>query len=155
MSQRHSPPPHLATSRFPAPATSTPQNPHKVLRLPRKVAISYHVSHTFGIISTRSEHPPIHENRPNVTATSNTPKTPPSNLNANPNLTAQNTADLTKCCACAVNSSSQIQRPKTTVLICDDSDDRPPSKNLSKSFAQWGQISDDARTTDDDKEHAR
>ena len=40
MSQRHSP--------------STPQNPHKVLRLPH---------HTFGMISTRSEHTPIHQDR--------------------------------------------------------------------------------------------
>ena len=41
-----SPPSHLATSRFLAPArkTSIPQSPHKVLRLPRKVTISYHVS---------------------------------------------------------------------------------------------------------------
>ena len=43
-----SPPSHIATSRFPVPATknrtSTPQNPHKVLCLPRKVTISSHVS---------------------------------------------------------------------------------------------------------------
>ena len=44
-----------------------PQNPHKVLRLPRKVSISYHVGfnniphHTFGMISTRSEHASIHQ----------------------------------------------------------------------------------------------
>ena len=64
----NSPPPQLATSRFSAPATklsastrltqphdsqrlprkshfhTIPQNPHKVLHLPRKVTISYHVS---------------------------------------------------------------------------------------------------------------
>ena len=51
--------------------TSTTQNPHKVLRLPRKVTISSHVTastkfaphQTFGMISTRSEHTPIHQNR--------------------------------------------------------------------------------------------
>ena len=51
--------------------TSTPQSPHKALRLPRKVTISSHVSastkfaphHTFGMISTRSEHTPIHQTR--------------------------------------------------------------------------------------------
>ena len=37
-----SPPSHLATSH--KNRTSTPQNPHKVLRPPRKVTISYHVS---------------------------------------------------------------------------------------------------------------
>ena len=44
-----SPPSHIATSRFPMRATkenptSTPQNPHKVLRLPRKVRMSSHMS---------------------------------------------------------------------------------------------------------------
>ena len=47
--------------------TSTPQNPHKVLRLPRIVLMSastkFAPHHTFGMISTRSEHTPIHQNR--------------------------------------------------------------------------------------------
>ena len=45
--------------------TSTPQSPHEVLRLPRKVTIASHVRLwcTFGVISTRSEHTPIHQNR--------------------------------------------------------------------------------------------
>ena len=49
--------------------TSAPQNPHKELRLPRKVTISFHVSFNkicttphAGMISTRSEHTPIHQN---------------------------------------------------------------------------------------------
>ena len=39
--------------------------------------------------------------------------------------------------------------------ICDESDDHPPSKNLSKSFAQCGQISGDTTTTNDETEHAK
>ena len=39
MSQRHSPPPQLATCACHENRISTPQNPHKVLRLPRKVTI--------------------------------------------------------------------------------------------------------------------
>ena len=47
MSQRHSPPPHLATSRVPARATQIVlphlKTLHKVQRLQRKVTISHHV----------------------------------------------------------------------------------------------------------------
>ena len=49
--------------------TSTPQKPHQVLRLPRKVScelqqnLHHHHHHTFAMISTRSEHTPIHQNR--------------------------------------------------------------------------------------------
>ena len=53
-----SPPSHLATSRFPAPAMKIPLPHLKTRAKPRKVTIPHH---TFGMISTRSEI--IHKNR--------------------------------------------------------------------------------------------
>ena len=101
--------------------TSTPQNPHKVVRLPQKVTISYHVSFNrictarWGMISTRSEHIPIHL-KSTVTKTQhrcNTLKRKSqchSHIQHPINVTAQKTADLTKRYACAVNSSSLTLR---------------------------------------------
>ena len=99
--------------------TSLLHNPYKVLRLPRKVTVSCHVSCN-QICST----PPsiqlmtCHENTASMqhpetqipmsqTHASNTPKHHPPN--ANPNATTQQTTDLIKRCACAVNPSSTLQ----------------------------------------------
>ena len=85
-----------------------------------------------------------------VTATSNTPKPPPSKR--------QSQNDYAENCGShqTLYLRSEFILPNPTSHgICDESDDYPPSKSLSKSFAQWGQISDDATPRDDDKKHAR
>ena len=108
--------------------TSTPQTPHKVLRLPRKVTISSHVS--FNKICVWNDFDPTlpptkiavsaetcHENRasmqhPETQIPMARPHPTPQNHdspNANPNGTAQQTADLTKRCTCAVKSSSTLR----------------------------------------------
>ena len=149
MSQRHSPPPHFATSQFPAPATNTYAStrltrtalatkcdlrhtlqPHDSLRLPRKShfhtskparstatcherwTISYHVS--FNKICTT---PHVWNDFDAFWAHSRPPKSPQKQLrcnilNANPNVTA--TSNTTKTplskrqsqCDCAENCGS-------------------------------------------------
>ena len=124
-----SPPSHLATSPFcHENRTSTPQNPHKVLRLPRKVTISSHVRFNNICTSTRSEHTPIHQNRisaetchenrasmphPETQIPMARPHPTPQkhdSPNANPNGTAQQSADLTKRCACAAKCITLLAR---------------------------------------------
>ena len=75
MSQRHSPPPNIATSRLPAPATkiqlrylqdaqsTAPARKSEDMTCSVMLMSSAKCAphHTFGIISTRSQHTPIHE----------------------------------------------------------------------------------------------
>ena len=162
MSQRQSPPfarPHFQHTQITAPATKgdrrrapqphdsrhLPRNcvPHlktcTVLRLLRKVTISYHVSFSNIIKICTCTTPHIWNDFDAFRAHSHPPK-PPCQLrlatktqlrcntlkrnaqchshiqhqkhhspNANPNVTAQKTPHLTKRCACAVKSSSTLQ----------------------------------------------
>ena len=106
--------------------TSTPQNPHKVLRLPRKVTISSRVPHhTFGMIPSTLPSTKIaisaetgHENRASMPyPATQIPMARPhptpqkhDSPDANPNGTAQQTADLTNTCACAAKCITFLAR---------------------------------------------
>ena len=127
---------------------SIPQTRDKVLRASTKCA----PHHTFGMISTRTaiSAETCHENRASTqrpetqTPTSKPHPTPQKHHspNANPNVTAQKTAHLTKRCACAVKSSSMHTSTSYVSIrfhaISHESDtSRFPSETLSKSFPQW------------------
>ena len=109
--------------------TSTLQSPHEVLRLPRKVTISLHVSfnkicttphvwNDFDPFRAHSHAETCHENRalmphPETQIPMARPHPTPQkddSPNANPNGTAQQTADLTKRCACAVKCITFLAR---------------------------------------------
>ena len=88
--------------------TSTLQNPHEVLRLPRKVTISSHVS--FNKICTA---PHVWNDFDPFRAHSHPPHPTPQkhdSPNANPNGTAQQSADPTKRCACAAKRITFLAR---------------------------------------------
>ena len=95
MSQRHSPPPQFATSRFPAPATKCDlrhtSQPHDSPHLPRES--HFHTSKPAQSTYCAQPHPTSPKHHP---------------PNANPTVTIKKTADLTKRCACAANSSSTL-----------------------------------------------